>query len=428
MPQQEQWPPGPDSCWGHCGYTKGLFGQLTRFNTPLLARYGGGRIIPGYGSDSNSSGGVSAGGSLTLSQYLYLSQIAAYEGHRAQFEGYTRQKHAAASSSGGVAGPATGFVQWMLNAALPSNIWHLIQWDLTPGATYFAAKKACAPQLAPIYSYAGGGGNLSSGASGAGATAGDGSVWLANNGFADVATVGATWQLVLSAEVRAINGSVLFTASQPVQAAPADSALPVLALPSQAQMASLLGGGATYFVRLLLTNQTFFRASGSSGSSGAVAVAVGASAGAGDAPAIVSENGYWLSTSPDVLDWAASTFYMTPLTAYADFSQLWRLPQVSLQVASASVPPPSPGLATIAITIASPADAAGLAFFIRARLVSPAAGGAASPDVAGAIWSDNFLPVLAPGESRTITVTYNPTAAPSGTAVLVETWNDQVYA
>lgn len=246
-------------------------------------------------------------------------------------------------------------------------------------------------------------------------------MWLVNNGFADVATVGATWQLVLAAEVRALNGSVLFTASQPVQAAPADSALPVLALPSQAQMASLLGAGATYFVRLQLTNQTFFRRS-SGGKTGSGSAAVG------DGPVIVSENAYWLSTSPDVLDWAASTFYMTPLTAYADFSQLWSLPQVSLQVTSASVPPPTPGLASVAVTIASPADAAGLAFFIRARLVSPAAGGAASPDVGGAIWSDNFLPVLAPGESRTITVTYDPTAAPSGTAVLFETWNDQVYA
>jgi hypothetical protein len=33
------WPPQPDDCWAHCGSALGLFGLLTRFNTPLAARW-----------------------------------------------------------------------------------------------------------------------------------------------------------------------------------------------------------------------------------------------------------------------------------------------------------------------------------------------------------------------------------------------------
>lgn len=71
-----------------------MFGYLTRFNGPLAARYGN---------------------ATNLNQYLWRSHAAAYEGHKAMFEGYTRNKHVF----------STGVVQWMLNNAWPSNIWHL---------------------------------------------------------------------------------------------------------------------------------------------------------------------------------------------------------------------------------------------------------------------------------------------------------------
>ena len=44
-----------------------------------------------------------------------------YEGERAMFESYTRNKYA-----------STGVVQWMLNNAWPSLIWHLYDYYLTP--------------------------------------------------------------------------------------------------------------------------------------------------------------------------------------------------------------------------------------------------------------------------------------------------------
>ena len=47
---------------------------------------------------------------------------------------------------------STGVIQWMLNNAWPSMIWHLYDYYLDAGAGYFAAKKACEP-LHIQYSY-----------------------------------------------------------------------------------------------------------------------------------------------------------------------------------------------------------------------------------------------------------------------------------
>ena len=47
---------------------------------------------------------------------------------------------------------STGLIQWMLNNAWPSMIWHLYDFYLRPGGTYFAAKRGCEP-LHIQYSY-----------------------------------------------------------------------------------------------------------------------------------------------------------------------------------------------------------------------------------------------------------------------------------
>ena len=65
----------------------------------------------------------------------------AYEGERAMFEAYGRNKYT-----------ATGVIQWMLNNAWPSLIWHLYDFYLRPGGGYFGTKKANEP-LHVQYSY-----------------------------------------------------------------------------------------------------------------------------------------------------------------------------------------------------------------------------------------------------------------------------------
>ena len=81
------------------------------------------------------------GESHSAEEYARKAQMQAYEGERAMFEAYGRNKYA-----------ATGVIQWMLNNAWPGMIWHLYDWYLRPGGGYFGAKKACEP-LHVQYSY-----------------------------------------------------------------------------------------------------------------------------------------------------------------------------------------------------------------------------------------------------------------------------------
>src|SRR6266849_1675867 len=65
-----------------------------------------------------------------LTDFLRKSQ--AYEGQRAMFEAYGRNKYV-----------STGVIQWMLNNAWPSLIWHLYDYCLVPAGGYYGTKKAC---------------------------------------------------------------------------------------------------------------------------------------------------------------------------------------------------------------------------------------------------------------------------------------------
>ena len=117
LPESSLWP--IDEQWlFHAG--SGRFGNLDLFNEGLSARYGPPRDV---------------------ADYAFKSQLLAYEGLRAMFEAYGRNKYT-----------ATGVIQWMLNDAWPSLTWHLYDYYLRPGGAYFGAKKACEP-LHIQYSY-----------------------------------------------------------------------------------------------------------------------------------------------------------------------------------------------------------------------------------------------------------------------------------
>ena len=76
-----------------------------------------------------------------LQDFLAKSQVMAYEGERAMFEAYGRNKYL-----------STGVIQWMLNNAWPSVVWHLYDFYLRPAGGYYGTKKACEP-LHIQYSY-----------------------------------------------------------------------------------------------------------------------------------------------------------------------------------------------------------------------------------------------------------------------------------
>jgi exo-1,4-beta-D-glucosaminidase len=68
----------------------------------------------------------------TQERYNQVAQTMAFDGERAMFEAYGRNKYT-----------STGVIQWMLNNAWPSSIWHLYDYYLDAGGGYYGTKKAC---------------------------------------------------------------------------------------------------------------------------------------------------------------------------------------------------------------------------------------------------------------------------------------------
>jgi len=81
------------------------------------------------------------GKAVSLDDYLRKAQAMTYDGQRAMFEAYARNKYR-----------STGVIQWMLDNGWPSLIWHLYDYYLVPAGGYFGTKKACEP-IHVQYSY-----------------------------------------------------------------------------------------------------------------------------------------------------------------------------------------------------------------------------------------------------------------------------------
>jgi exo-1,4-beta-D-glucosaminidase len=124
----------------------------------------------------------------------------------------------------------------------------------------------------------------------------------------------------------------------------------------------------------------------------------------------LSDNFYWLSTKPDVLDWKhkKDTVY-TPQAEFADLTGLNTLPQVNLEVKSTKEEQGSK--VGVRVSVRNPSG--GLAFMVHLR-VSKGKGGA---DVTPIFWSDNYFSLL-PGEQRAVTASYDPVDLDDKAAVL----------
>ncbi len=106
-----------------------------------------------------------------------------------------------------------------------------------------------------------------------------------------------------------------------------------------------------------------------------------------------SRNFYCLSTKPDVLDEAKTTWFVTPMKGYADLTRLDELPPVKLNVK------PNfggeSGSKVITVELENPGSH--LALFVELRLVREKSGESVRP----IFWEDNYFSLL-PGEKRTI--------------------------
>jgi len=240
------------------------------------------------------------GKSDSVEAFAMKSQMQAYEGVRAMYEAYSRNKYR-----------STGVIQWMLNNAWPSMIWHLYDFYLRPAGGYFGAKKAL-QKLDPVYGYD------------------DHSVWLVSSQYVDAKG------LKLTARVFNQDASERFSKEIAIDAV-ADSATKVLELPQ------LDGLSTAYFLDLRVVD-----ASGNS----------------------IGANFYWLSTRPETFDWAKSTWYMTPTESYADYTSLAQLPRIKLNMSSHTERKGEEE--TTHVTLENPSKS--IAFFVRLKVNKGAKG------------------------------------------------------
>jgi exo-1,4-beta-D-glucosaminidase len=273
------------------------------------------------------------------------SQLQTYEGVRAMYEAYSRNKY-----------ESTGVIQWMLNNAWPSMIWHLYDYYLRPGGGYFGAKRAM-EALHPVYGYD------------------DHSIWVVSSQYEDVRN------LKLTTKIYNLDMTEKFSREDSLDA-PADSTAKVLTLPE------VPGLSPVYFVVLRLTDS---------------------------AGKLAGSNFYWLSTKPETLDWAKTTWWMTPTASFADYTALAQLPKVKLKVTDLTERKGEESITHV--TIENPSRS--LAFFVRLKVNK----GDKGEEILPVVWEDNYISLL-PGEKREVTATYRASELGAAKAVVeVSGWN-----
>ena len=284
-----------------------------------------------------------------LSDYERKSQAMAYDSERAMFEAYSRNKYG-----------STGVIQWMLNNAWPSLIWHLYDYYLQPAGGYFGAKKACEP-LHVQYSYD------------------DRSVMVVNSTYQSVAGLKVVAKLYDFALRERLSVTV------PVDVA-ADGVTKAGAFPQRA----FDPPSPVYFVDLALED------------------AYGK---------ILSTNFYWLSPEKNVYDWAAAdNDAFTPVKSYEDFTALQSLPSAGKISVAARTENGAEG-PLVRVTLQNPSDRLAFQVHLGIRRKNDAA------EILPVLWSDNYISLM-PGELLEITAQFlSPDALSGETKLRVTGWN-----
>ncbi|MGB6482470.1 MAG: sugar-binding domain-containing protein [Candidatus Acidiferrales bacterium] len=254
MPADQIWP--SNEYW-HFHSGSGNFQHLSAFDDAMKQIYGPAK---------------------DLDDYERKAQLMAYENERAMFEAYGRNKYV-----------STGVIQWMLNNAWPSLIWHLYDYYLQPAGGYFGARKA--NELLHVqYSYD------------------DRSVVVVNSNYR------AFSGLTVSADLYDFNLKTIFSRRSTVNVSP-DASQRVLTIPAFPRILT----PQTYFLKLELRDR---------------------------AGKSLSSNFYWLSSKAPVFEWNRTTYVRTEESSYQDLTMLDHLPPVKLDV-RASLDNPSGGQVTV---------------------------------------------------------------------------------
>ncbi|HKF49496.1 MAG TPA: hypothetical protein VKB38_19205 [Terracidiphilus sp.] len=243
LPDPNAWPPSANWSYHNGG---GEFTNLKVLDDTMAAVYG----KPNSAAD-----------------YTRIAQTMAYDSERAMYEAYSKNKYV-----------STGVIQWMLNNAWPSMIWHLYDYYLEADAGYFATKKACEP-IHIQYSYD------------------DHGIVVVNSTYSPVEGLHAS----VTVHGRAWNQ--LYSAEADINSA-ADSSQHVLEIPDKLYS----GDERLFFIDLKLTDS---------------------------AGHLVSRNFYWVPYTLTAFDWNKTDYTHTPADRQEDLTALADLPKAQLNATAA---------------------------------------------------------------------------------------------
>jgi len=229
----------------------------------------------------------------------------------------------------------TGIIQWMYNSAWPKLIWQLWDYNLMPNGAFYGARIG-ARQVNIAYNY------------------GDNSVYITNLRTADLSN--------LTAEIKVYNLDGTLIEEKKVNAmVKSDGSEKIYSLPEGKPYSNV------YFLDLKLNDQQ------------------------GN---IIAGNFYWLSRKKDVPDFKNTTWFYTPLSEYADLTDLNKLPVIKIVVEDSILKKDNEYEVTVKLS--NPNNM--IAFLIELNVVGDKSGESVVP----ILWDDNYVS-LTPMETKVVT-------------------------
>jgi exo-1,4-beta-D-glucosaminidase len=251
---------------------------------------------------------------------------------------------------------ATGIIQWMLNSAWPETYWQLYDYFLVPNGAFYGARKAGQP-LNPVYHY------------------GTKHIYIVSDTLDSFNN--------LKAEVRIFNSQSIEIYRKEIAVDMAANSVKDIDDLSTIEIPDNL-----YFVDLKLKDNQ------------------------GN---IISDNFYWLSKSPDVLDYSRHKWFVTPVKAFADLTGLNQLPQATVTASHAIEMQEEETVAKVRLENGSD----NIAFFIELRIEK----GQSEQSVVPIFWEDNYISLL-PNEAKTISARFSTADLQNESPVFkVNGWN-----
>ncbi|HEY2509184.1 MAG TPA: beta-mannosidase [Streptosporangiaceae bacterium] len=300
----------------------------------------------------------------SLAQYVEEGQVQGYEDTRAQFEAFI--DHAANTPL-----PSTGTIYWQLNKGWPSLLWNLYNYDGDQAGSYFGVQEADKTVHA---------------------------LYALDNGTVTLDNLSNTTQsgLTVESKVYSLAGTVTDDQTSAAESLASQQVLTDVLTPK----VPTTPAGTTYFVELLV------RRSGT----------------------LIDRNVYWLSTTPDVVNWNKSLGSpVGTVSTYANLTGLNSLPASAITATATSAQQSGPDGADVATTVTiTNTSASAVAFFLRADVRRGTATGtlqSGDNELQSSTWQGNDI-TLFPGESQTLTVTYDSSDLNGATPVVtVSGWN-----